>query len=214
MNSDTSSNETATGDQSGDQAAPGDTISGGVAANRPARTPWAPADILETREDDELHFRSPKRNDGAAVRQLVEDSGGLEPNTCYAYLLLCTHFADTCLVAERGGELVGFVAAYRPPSRPESIFVWQIGISPDARGEGLAKRLLQHLVSLPACRDAIHLEATVAPSNLASQRLFKGFARDRGVDCQVGPGFHRHDFGPLVHEAEELFRIGPLRRMG
>lgn len=157
-------------------------------------------------------FRIPGQADGAAVWRLVSDSGTLEANSCYAYLLLCTHFAETCLVAEVNGELVGFVAAYRPPTRPDAIFVWQIGVRSSARGAGLGKRLLKELLALPACRDARYLEATVAPSNEASQRLFRGAARDLDTTCEVGPGFLATDFAPTAHEAEELFHIGPLRR--
>jgi|SRR5690606_2653978 len=158
-----------------------------------------------------LTLRTATRADGARIWQLVEESGVLEPNTCYAYLLLSSHFADTCVVAERDGQLLGFVAAYRPPTHPTSVFVWQIGVRAEARGLGLGKRLLHALVALPGCRDVSHLEATVAPSNIPSQRLFEGFAREQGVPCERSRGFVAEDFGGLDHEAEPLLRIGPLQ---
>ncbi|PRQ03005.1 L-2,4-diaminobutyric acid acetyltransferase [Enhygromyxa salina] len=160
----------------------------------------------------ELSLRRPRVADGAAIWALVRESGVLEPNTCYAYLLLSTHFAGTCVVAERDGELVGFALGYRPPTRPEAVFVWQIGVRADARGAGLGKRLLHQLVELPDAADATFLEATVGTSNQASARLFLGFARERGVACERAPGFESADFGPLEHEPEPLYRIGPLRK--
>ncbi len=159
----------------------------------------------------EYVLRHPTVWDGAAMAGLVRKAGVLEANTCYAYLLLCTHFADTCLIAERDGEMYGFVAAYRPPAQPDTVFVWQIGVHPKARGTGLGKKLLSRLVTVPACQSVRFLEATVDPSNEASQRLFRAFARDRDVSCVVGPGFEREAFGPTGnHSAEELYRIGPL----
>lgn len=143
---------------------------------------------------------------------LVRATKVLEPNTCYAYLLLATHFSDTCLVAESDGQLVGFVAAYCPPTKPGVVFVWQIGVGQEARGQGLGKRLLHHLVGLPSCQAVTHLEATIATSNEASMRLFSGFARERDVPCERSRGFEPADFGQPGHEAEELFRIGPIRR--
>lgn len=159
-----------------------------------------------------LRLRNPRREDAAAVWALVRESGALEPNTCYAYLLLCTHFAETCLVAEGAGEsgLLGFVAAYRPPTDGEAVFVWQIGVAPEARGRRLASHLLDALVGLPACAGVRFLEATVGESNEASDRLFRAFARRHGVPCRVAPCFRGAHFGPLEHEDEPLYRIGPL----
>ncbi|MFT5429400.1 MAG: L-2,4-diaminobutyric acid acetyltransferase [Myxococcota bacterium] len=163
-------------------------------------------------DSSHIHVRHPSVSDGAAIWELVGSTQVLEPNTCYAYLLLATHFADTCLVAESDGHLIGFVAAYRPPTKPGVVFVWQIGVSHVARGRGLAKRLLHDLVDLPACEAVTHLEATVAATNEPSLRLFSGFARERGVPCERGRGFEAADFSPLTHESEALLRIGPLRR--
>lgn len=159
---------------------------------------------------DGIVLRPPEVRDGAAIRSLVRRSGTLEENSCYAYLLLSTHFATTCVVAERGGQVVGFVAAYIPPTKPDVVFVWQIGVAPSARRRGLGRRLLEHLVRLRSARGARFLEATVTPSNLPSRRLFTSFAAEIGVGCTENDGFSREDFGGESHEAERLLRIGPL----
>jgi L-2,4-diaminobutyric acid acetyltransferase len=159
-------------------------------------------------------LRSPKRADAPALHRLVLESEALEANTCYAYLLLATDFAATSVVAEEDGEVVGFVAAYRPPPRPDAVFVWQIGVAAKARGRGLARRLLEALVALPACADVHFLEATVGTSNVASQRLFTAAARALGVPCRRETGFVAADFGDSAHEDEERFRIGPLSGRG
>lgn len=142
---------------------------------------------------------------------VVRDSGTLEPNSPYAYLMLAAHFAETCVLAERDGRVVGFVAAFRSPAQPESAFVWQIGVLPETRGHGVGKELLKRLLARPACREVRYLEATVAPSNRASVRLFRGLARDVGAPCAVLPGFTPEMFPAGAHESEDLFRIGPLK---
>lgn len=164
----------------------------------------------ERASTDPITLRCPVVQDGAALWQLVKRAGVLEENSCYAYLLLSTHFASTCVVAERAASIVGFVAAYIPPTRPEVLFVWQIGVDADARRSGLGKRLLKHLVSLPGARSVHFLEATVTPSNAPSSRLFASFAEELGVACQETQGFSCEDFGGETHEAEQLLRIGPL----
>ena len=164
----------------------------------------------ETTDPDAITLRAPVVQDGTALWQLVKRSGVLEENSCYAYLLLSTHFASTCVVAESGGRIVGFVAAYVPPTKPEVVFVWQIGVDSAVRRLGLGKRLLKHLVSLQATRGTRFLEATVTPSNHPSCRLFMSFAEELGVACRETDGFSPEDFGRETHEAERLLCIGPL----
>jgi L-2,4-diaminobutyric acid acetyltransferase len=154
-------------------------------------------------------IRPPRAEDAAAIWRLLPAIGGLERNTAYAYLLLCTHHADTCVVAERDGEVAGFVFAYMPRPQPSSLFVWQVGVAPSARGQGLADRLLEAALARPACQGVRHLTATVAPDNHASLALFRGFARRRALDYTEGPGFSAHLF-PEPHSEENLVRIGPL----
>ncbi|MGE4220112.1 MAG: diaminobutyrate acetyltransferase [Alphaproteobacteria bacterium] len=163
---------------------------------------------------DGVLLRRPLRADGAAIWKLVRDGGTLDLNSPYAYLLVATDFADTSLIAERGGEAVGFVAAYRPPPRPDTLFVWQVGVAPAARGQGLAGRMLAALADEAAGRRGVRwLEATVTPSNAASDALFRSFARRRGLACAVGDGFAAADFPDTdpKHEAERHYRIGPLK---
>jgi L-2,4-diaminobutyric acid acetyltransferase len=151
--------------------------------------------------------------DAAPIHQLIGASGVLEQNSCYAYLLLTEHFADTCLVAvSASGSVCGCVLAYRPPTRPQAVFVWQVGVDGSARRQGLGRRLLHELIALPGCAGVRFLEATVTRSNVASRRLFQGFAHDLGVSCRVGKGFPAALFAGGGHEDEDLFRIGPWGR--
>jgi L-2,4-diaminobutyric acid acetyltransferase len=164
-----------------------------------------------------LRFRSPTVEDARRVWELVVASGVLEPNSLYCYLLLCRDFAETSLVAYQDTELVAFVAAYRPPQRGDCLFVWQIGVSPKLRRQGVAGRLLQALLQEPGCRTCRYVEATVTPSNSASQRLFERLAEALGVPCERQTGFGQELFGAddgVKHEEEQLFRIGPLKASG
>lgn len=159
----------------------------------------------------QISFRKPTPEDGRRMWQLVHDAGTLEPNTAYCYVLLCDHFADTCLLAESDGELAGFIAAYRPPGREDTVFVWQIGVAPKARGQGLGKRMLRALIEREDLPEVRYVEATVAPDNAASEALFRSFARSLGVECAESDKYASTLF-PSGHEPENLFRIGPFER--
>lgn len=157
----------------------------------------------------QLSFRAAHARDGAEIWRLIERMGVLELNSAYAYILHCIHFGDTTLIAERGAELAGFVVAYRPPKQSDTVFVWQIGVAPEVRTRGLGTRLLDELLQLAGCRDVRYLEASVAEDNEPSQKLFRSFARKRGVECVLSP-FMPRDMFPSAHSGEDLFRIGPL----
>jgi L-2,4-diaminobutyric acid acetyltransferase len=154
-------------------------------------------------------LRPPRASDGAAIWNLLPEIGNLERNSAYAYLLLCSHFSPTGIVAERDGAVAGFVLGYRPPSDPSAMFVWQVGVAPTARGSGLGGRMLDAVLASPACADVRYLTATVSPDNAASLALFRGFAKRHGVPCEEGPGYPAALF-PISHPDEDLLRIGPL----
>jgi L-2,4-diaminobutyric acid acetyltransferase len=64
-------------------------------------------------------------------------------------------------------------------------------------------------LELPANRSVRWLSATVAQDNEASERLFRGFARDQGVACVASPHFTEDLLVP-GHAPEPMYRIGPF----
>lgn len=149
-------------------------------------------------------------SDAAALWRLARESRVLDENSPYAYLLVCSHFASTSMVAECDGEVVGFVSGYRPPSAPESVFVWQIAVDPRWRGQGVGLGLLLALLGRPATSDATHLEASVTPGNAASRRLFDSLSAVTGAPKETSVLFPPEVFPGGDHEPELLIRVGPL----
>ena len=171
-----------------------------------------PRDLQRKTETSADRFRRPQASDGATLWRLADAGGTLEVNSPYTYILLSDHFADTCVIAERDGVPTGFVAGYMIPTRNDTVFVWQIGVAPEARGRGLAKALLTALLEQTRKLGVRYLEATVTPSNKASEALFRAFARDHGAACTLDPGYTEDLFPGGAHEPERSFRIGPLPR--
>jgi L-2,4-diaminobutyric acid acetyltransferase len=159
-----------------------------------------------------LELRAPTVADAADLWRLVRDSGALDLNSPYAYLLICTDLAETSVVAVDEDGLAGFVACYRPPTDPTCAFVWQIGVAARARGGGLGRRLLTATLARPGNADARCLTATVTPDNEPSLRLFRGVADALGVRCEETERFPADVFPAEVgdHQPELELRIGPL----
>ncbi len=160
--------------------------------------------------DVALNVRSANMSDAAAIWRLVRDSKSLDTNSCYAYLLICTDFAETCLVVYDEDRLAGFVAAYVPPPRRDVVFVWQIGVDPQYRGCGLGRRLLTELINRTVTDGVRYVEATITPGNLASQRLFHSFAESREAELSTREHFGIQHFAESEHEQEILVRVGPI----
>lgn len=157
-----------------------------------------------------IALAQPTLADATGIHQLIADTGVLDVNSLYAYLLICRDFAATSVVAREDDLVVGVITGYIPPSRPHALFVWQAAVADSARGLGLAGRMLDDLVN--RLGDRIHaLETTVSPSNRASRRFFEKFAARRGAAIHEDEGFPASLFPDGNHEAEPRLVIGPLR---
>ncbi|MFH5183972.1 diaminobutyrate acetyltransferase [Paenibacillus sp. TAB 01] len=155
-------------------------------------------------------IRTTKAGDGASLWQLASDSGRLDVNSAYCYIMLCEYFSDTCLIAEIQGEKAGFVTAFLHPSHPEVLFIWQIAVSAAHRGKGIAEQLLTKLMESSRCRQVRFIETTISRSNTASHRLFDKFAKSMGAAKVITEGFAPQLFPGAGHEEEPLVRIGPI----
>jgi L-2,4-diaminobutyric acid acetyltransferase len=160
---------------------------------------------------DEIMYGKPAIERGAAIHRLIEQCKPLDLNSAYAYLLLCEHFAETCVLARSGERSVGFVSAYKLPERQHILFVWQVAVHADVRGRGVAGHMLRELLARPAVRTCRYLETTISPSNAPSRRLFGALARALDAPLSEAPLFAEEHFGGEDHECEMLIRIGPFQ---
>ncbi|MEU7055500.1 diaminobutyrate acetyltransferase [Streptomyces sp. NPDC046197] len=161
---------------------------------------------------DGVRIERPAVADGAALWQLAKESGTLDLNSSYSYLLWCRDFAATSAVARGAdGEPVGFVTGYVRPDRPRTLLVWQVAVDADHRGRGLAARLLDALTARVAAeRGLTSVETTITPGNTASERLFTSFAARHRATVEREVLFRAEQFPDAPHDAEVLYRIGPL----
>lgn len=160
--------------------------------------------------DDGIVLREPTAEDGARLHALVRECRPLDENSVYCNLLQCSHFSQTCCVAEKDGEMVGFVTGYRHPKEEGVYFLWQVGVHPDASGHGLGKRMMKEILGRDVCRGVRELQTTITKSNEPSRGLFASFARDEGAEMREEEFFTAEHFGGTGHEPEYLFHIGPL----
>ncbi|WP_235188546.1 diaminobutyrate acetyltransferase [Catenovulum agarivorans] len=122
----------------------------------------------------------------------------------------CAHFSETCVIAELEGEVVGWVSAYINPQQVNTIFIWQMAVSEKARGQSLAFKMLNHLLSRAVCSEVTHLETTITKDNQASRSVFRKLASQLNTACAESSYFVRDIHFGGKHADEYLFKIGPI----
>ncbi|CAI8227966.1 MAG: L-2,4-diaminobutyric acid acetyltransferase [Marinobacterium sp. xm-d-530] len=151
-----------------------------------------------------ISLRKPCEIDGFQLHELVSRAGKLDTNSIYCNLLQFSHFSDTAIVAESEGKIVGSITGYRVPQHPETLFVWQVAVDPDFRGQGVASKMLNGLARRLVKSGVSHIETTITADNIASQRLFKRFFESVGRDPYTSTPFfeaqtHFHNHAPTEH---------------
>ncbi|WP_116086556.1 diaminobutyrate acetyltransferase [Tropicimonas sp. IMCC34011] len=147
----------------------------------------------ETEKDADTRkpvFRKPEAEDGSDIWNLVRACKPLDENSMYCNLIQADHFSDTCVVAELDGEIVGWISGHIIPGE-NAFFVWQVAVGEQARGLGLGKRMLKHLISRDVCEEVDLLKTTITKSNDASWGLFRSFARSIGGELTHEPHFEK-----------------------
>lgn len=157
-----------------------------------------------------LEIREPRPRDGSAIYDLIKNCPPLDENSMYCNLLQASHFAETSALAEVDGEPYGFVSAYIHPKDPSILFIWQVAVHADARGMGLAKKMLSDILNRAVCEGIERLQTTITRDNKASWGLFKSFARDLGADCHDEVLFRQKDHFKGAQDSEHLLTIGPF----
>ncbi|MFC6978152.1 diaminobutyrate acetyltransferase [Microbulbifer taiwanensis] len=184
-----------------------------------SKTEEPPEEKVQARQESakrEVLLRRPVSEDGADVHRLISRCPPLDENSLYCNLLHSSHFAATSVAAqwegagEEKGELAGFVSGYLVPERPDTLFVWQVAVAEEARGLGLAGRMIRDILGRPSCAQVRYLETTITPGNEASWALFRGLARKLDTGCAESVMFDRERHFRGRHDSEMLLRIGPF----
>lgn len=154
----------------------------------------------------------PRATDGAAIHNLVRRSPFLDDNSLYCYLMVCSHFSATSVVARINDELAGVITAYIPPEQPDTLFVWQVAVAKNAQRRGLARSMLEHILQRNTLQHIKWLETTVTLDNQASRGLFDSLAKRLQCDLQESIMFDRTEHFNNLHDSEYRLRIGPISR--
>ncbi len=156
-----------------------------------------------------LVTRIPNIKDAIEVYRLIDRCKPLDLNSEYYYMIMCSHFRGTSVVAEAEGEIVGFISAYQKPEDLRTLFVWQVAVDSRFRGKKVSKLMMANILTRANVKIVDKIETTVSPSNMASLGLFKSMAKTLKADMSDSK-FISSDMFDGEHEEEVLYTIKPV----
>jgi predicted GNAT superfamily acetyltransferase len=107
--------------------------------------------------------------------------------------LFFTHFRNTSFVAERDGELAGFLIGFLSQSEPEAAYVHFVGVSPRERGSGLGRELYERFFEVARAHARCTVSCVTSPANAGSLAFHQaiGFEPSPPQPGYDGPGEDR-----------------------
>ena len=156
-----------------------------------------------------INIRQIEKKDAKKIHTLVKKSKVLDLNSEYLYLLQSTHFSETCSVAICDDRVIGFVSGYLLPKNRDTLFIWQVVVDDEFRGNDLAKKLILNIVKRENLK-VENIETTVSPTNKASLRVFEKITKSLNTKIVANKFFDSSDFNN-EHEEETLYKIGPFK---
>ncbi|HMQ10331.1 MAG TPA: diaminobutyrate acetyltransferase [Oligoflexia bacterium] len=156
-------------------------------------------------------FRKPKKSDAQEIHAMLQPYKpyvGTSP--VYTYLLICEHFDDTSIVVtSESDEIVGFISAYQPPKKQNTLFLWEVAVKKGYHGNNLNKKMIEKLFNRI---NPNYIEATVNPSNQTFIKRLKQLSKNFACELSQKVLFASDHFGTQNHEDEVLFRMGPIQK--
>ncbi|NLO17417.1 MAG: diaminobutyrate acetyltransferase [Arcobacter butzleri] len=163
--------------------------------------------------NQQITLLKPARSDVKGIYKLIQESKPLDLNSEYLYLLQSTYFSDTCIVAKLKDQIIGFVSGFISPKDKNIFFVWQVAVSKEHRGKGIAFLMLKELFNKESLKDIKTIHTTISPSNQQSQRVFEKFAALFEFDKEISIFATKDDFSNS-HEDELLYMMKPKINKG
>ncbi|TDQ41075.1 GNAT family N-acetyltransferase [Aureibacillus halotolerans] len=136
-----------------------------------------------------MNIRHLLEKDALPVKRVINEWWGGRDMIQMVPRLFFQHFNDTSFVAERDGEMIGFIIGLRSQSRANEAYIHFIGVHPGYRKEGVAGMLYERFFQTAlANNEAVTVRCITSPINKASVAYHKamGFEVVSGTENEDG----------------------------
>jgi predicted GNAT superfamily acetyltransferase len=141
----------------------------------------------------DLTIRQAEPEDHARVLGVLDEWWGGRQMRDMLPRLFFVHFRGTSFVAERDGELAGFLVGFFSPSEPDEGYVHFVGVSPAERGSGLGRELYERFFAAARAEGRTRVRCVTSPANSGSLAFHRaiGFEPSEPKAGYDGPGEDR-----------------------
>ena len=139
-----------------------------------------------------FRFRAAEPADYDRIVAVMDDWWGRVVHTGLPRLFL-NHFHRSSIIAERDGELAGFLIGFLSPSVPDTAYVHFAGVRPRCRGTGLGRDLYTRFFEIAQAGQRSVVRAITSPVNEGSIAFHTamGFTVTAPVPDYDGPSTDR-----------------------
>ncbi len=160
---------------------------------------------LELLEQPIPVLRPPLPEDGTAVSSLAKTEGQEAMGDLLGELAAFDDYKEFSIIAELDGDLVGAMLAYVLPYDPETLFIWQVGVSEREADKGLASLMLGQVMRREVCTDVTRVQTVITSNDECTWALFRRFAQWQRSRMDIQPfitqaltPYRRHENSNLV----------------
>ena len=141
----------------------------------------------------DVEIRHAEAADHARVIAVLDDWWGGRRMRDMLPKLFFVHFRDTSFVAERDGELAGFLVGFLSQSEPDEAYVHFVGVSPRERGSGVGRTLYERFFAVARDGGRRRVTCVTSPLNEGSVAFHRslGFEPSAPRAGYDGPGEDR-----------------------
>ncbi len=107
------------------------------------------------------------------IHDLIGSLDGLVQHPVHFYNIMMRYFGDSFFVVKRNGTIAGVVWGFVSQADPSVFFLWQIGVSEQHRGSGIAPSLVARLIEHARERGCKKMHVTAETGNIPSWKLFQ-----------------------------------------
>jgi predicted GNAT superfamily acetyltransferase len=149
----------------------------------------------------ELRLRHVERGDHVRVRAVIDEWWGGRPMSSRLSHVFFVHFRPTSFLFECDDELLAFLLGFTSQTTPNEAYVHFVGVRPDFRCLGLARRLYERFFTVASLKGCNTVRSHTSPTNELSIAFHAAmrFEIDPGDDVIAGVPVWRDYSGPSEH---------------